>query len=516
MAKTISRLALVAALASTGACVDLSVTNVDAPDRERALSEPGDVEALISGTFRTWWNLQQGNAPGPAMSSMADEITGSQANFGFQDQGMEPPRPIINQTAYQWGYWVYDPWLLTNRALASIRDGLQSIAQLGLQLGENGADNPRILAFAKFMQGLFLGNIALQYDRGFVLDETVDDPLTMELQPYAEVMTAARAKLAEARQIAGQDAFTIPGGWMGPDGYSSADLVRLAHSYEARFMAQVARTPAERAQVDWNGVLSHVDSGVTEDFGVNLDGPSGVWRIVLKTFMGDGSDIDLALLGPADQSGAYSSYEAVAPHQKTPFTVDTDDRRIRGDDSLKAPGAYVHYRPSIIQPAERGGWYQSNYAPWWYYALDQTRLGFAPELTVTEMGFLAAEAYIRTGRPEFALPYINARREAVGKLPPATVDGVSGPRCVPRSAGLLKKASDRLEGACGDLLQTLIYEKQIETAFLYAGSSWYDHRGFGTLRAGRAIQCPIPQVDLDLLGLPVYTFGGTGGEGAAP
>src|SRR5919106_3442788 len=70
MAKTISRLALVAALASTGACVDLSVTNVDAPDRERALSEPGDVEALISGTFRTWWNLQQGNAPGPAMSSM--------------------------------------------------------------------------------------------------------------------------------------------------------------------------------------------------------------------------------------------------------------------------------------------------------------------------------------------------------------------------------------------------------------------------------------------------------------
>jgi hypothetical protein len=516
LAKTTRGLALAAALVSTGACLDLGVTNVNAPDRERALSEPRDVEALISGTFRTWWNLQQGTGPGPAMSSMADEITGSQANYGFQDQGMEPPRPIINQTAYQWGYWVYNPWLFTNRALASIRDGLQSIAQLGLQFGNNGADNPRILAFAKFMQGLFLGNIALQYDRGYVLDETVDEPLKMELQPYAEVMAAARAKLAGARQIAGQNAFTIPGGWMGPRSYSSDELVRLSHSYEARFMAQVARSPAERAQVDWNGVLSHVDSGVTGDFGVNLDGPSGVWRIELKTFMGDDSDIDLALLGPADQSGAYSTYEAAAPGAKTPFIVDTDDRRIRGDASLTTPGAYVHYRPTIIQPAERGPWYQSNYAPWWYYALDQTRSGFAPDLTVTEMGFLAAEAYIRTGRPDLALPYINARRVATGQLPPATVDGVSGPRCVPRSAGLLKKASDRAEGACGDLLQTLIYEKQIETAFLYAGSSWYDHRGFGTLRTGRAVQCPIPEVDLDLLGLPVYTFGGVGGNGTAP
>lgn len=516
MAKTVRGLALAAALVSTGACVDLGVANVDAPDRERALSEAGDVEALISGTFRTWWDLQQGQGPGPALSSMADEITGSQANFGFQDQGMEPPRPIINQTAYQWGYWVYDPWLLTNRALASIRDGLQSIAQLGLQLGDNGADNPRILAFAKFMQGLFLGNVALQYDRGFILDETVEDPLKMELQPFPEVMTAARAKLTEARDIAGKNAFTIPAGWMGTDSYSSDELVRLTHSYEARFMAQVARTPAEREQVDWDEVLSHVNSGVTEDFGVNLDGPSGVWQIVLKGFMGIGSDIDLALLGPADQSGAYSAYEATAPDQKAPFTIDTDDRRIRGADSLKAPGAYVHYRSTIIQPAERGSWYQSNYAPWWYFDLDQTGFGFAPELTVTEMGFLAAEAYIRTSRPDLALPYINARREAVGKLPPATVDGVSGARCVPRSAGLLKKASDRAEGACGDLLQTLIYEKQIETAFLYAGSSWYDHRGFGTLRTGRAVQSPLPQVDLDLLGLPVYTFGGVGGPGAAP
>jgi hypothetical protein len=80
----------------------------------------------------------------------------------------------------------------------------------------------------------------------------------------------------------------------------------------------------------------------------------------------------------------------------------------------------------------------------------------------------------------------------------------------------LKKASARAEGECGDLMQTLIYEKDMETAYLYAGRSWYDHRGWGTLRTGRALQCPLPAVDLELLGLPVYTFGGVGGQSAAP
>jgi len=507
--------ALALALAvSLGACVDLDVTNVNEPDRSRALSQASDVEALISGTFRTWWDLQQGRAPGPAMSSMADEISGSQANYGFQDQGMEPATPIVNQTAYQWGYWVYDPWLLANRALASIRDGLQSIQDLNLQIGQNGADTPRALAFAKFMQGLLLGNIALQYDRGFILDETVDDPTSMELQPYGTVMAAAQSKLAEARQMASQGAFAIPAGWMGTDAYTSEDFIRLTHSYQARYMVQVARTPQERAQVAWSEVISHIDQGVTQDFGVNLDGPSGVWGVVLKDFMGIGSDVDLALIGPADQNGAYVAYEATPPAQKEPFIVETDDRRIHGDTPTD-PGEYVHYRSNLIQPAERGSWYQGNYAPWWYWDIAQTGFGFAPDLTVVEMGFLKAEAHIRMGNPAQALPYINERRTTVGQLPPATVDGVTGDRCVPRAAGLLAKASNRPDGSCADLLQTLIYEKQIETAFLYAGSSWYDHRGLGTLRAGRAYQSPIPEVDLNLLNLEVYTFGGVGGDSSA-
>jgi len=52
------------------------------------------------------------------------------------------------------------------------------------------------------MQGLFLGNIALQYDQGFILDETVADPLTMDLKPYPEVMAEALKKLGpDAKRV---------------------------------------------------------------------------------------------------------------------------------------------------------------------------------------------------------------------------------------------------------------------------------------------------------------------------
>jgi hypothetical protein len=339
----------------------------------------------------------------------------------------------------------------------------------------------------------------------------------MVLDDYPAVMTAARAKLAEARQIAGANSFTVPSGWMGTDSYSSATFIQLTHSYEARFMAQVARTPAERSAVDWTQVLSHVNSGVTQDFGVNLDGPSGNWWSGnhYKAFMGIGSDVDLALLGPADQAGSYVAYEGTAPASKQPFIIDTDDRRISGATPTD-PGLYVHYRANIIQPLERGSWFAGNYAPWWYWDIDQTGFGFAPDLTVKEMGYLAAEAHIRLGQPDLALPFINGPRAANGQLPDATVAGVSGARCVPRSAGLLANApGSPAEGSCGNLMQTLIYEKQIETAFQYAGGVFYDHRGFGTLRAGRAYHSPIPAVDLELLDLPVYTFGGVGGDGSA-
>lgn len=502
---------LVAVLLVLGACMELEIENPNEPDRDRALSTAGDVESLISGQFRTFWLLVQGRGPGPAMDALAEVESGNQANFGLQDQGEMPPIPIVNQVDYIWGYWVFDPFLFQNRGLAAIRDGLQAIESLDLQI----AQGPRLQAFAKFIQGLFHGYQALQFDQAFIIDETVEDAEALELQPYGEVMAAARSYLAQARTIAGDNSFTLPDGWLGPRSYSNDELVRLAHSYEARFMAQGARNPTDRAQVDWNQVLNHIEQGVVQDFGVDLDGPGGRWNAVYKQRSSLNSDAHLALLGPADQSGAYIEWENTEFRDRLPFDVDTDDRRIN-DGTLRGPGKYAVWRDFFTNLPERGTWFLSNYARQWYKDIGDTGFGFAPELTVTEMNLLKAEAYIRLGDPEAALPLINETRVGVGELPPATLEGATGDRCVPRAIGPFAKASNVPEGECGDLWLTLLHETRMEKAFLSAGSVYYDARAFGTLRTGRAIHAPVPMADLQLLGIPHYTFGGVGGEGSAP
>ncbi len=498
--------AAAALLVAAAGCADLDVANPNEPDRERALKNGQDVEALVSGTFRTWWGVQQGAMPtggtniAEAMAAASDEL----ANSGLGGTGEvadEPRIAAINEANYRWGDYLTYPWYNLSRSLAAIRDGLLSVKG-GVKIGTNGADGPRFEAFAKLMQGLAFGDLALIYDKGFVLDETIADPSTVTLIPYTEVMAQARKYLAQARDLAGKSTFTIPTGWMGTASYPSQELIRIASSYEARYMVWVARTPAERAAVDWNTVLIRVQQGITRDFGVQLDGPGGRWAAPHKGSIDP--RMKLPYLGPADQSGGWQRWEQSPPAAKLPFLIDTDDRRVTGGTPTSSGTLIKYWSDQTASPA-RGLYFFSNYTSSVWTQIATTNLGFAPDITVQEMQYLAAEAYIRTNRPELALPIINKTRVENGKLPPATVSGVSGPRCVPRT----------IKGACGNLLETLAWEKQIMLPLITQGSLYYDKRGFGTLRAGTWLQLPVPAKDLISLKLPVYTFGGAGGVSTA-
>lgn len=486
-------------------CADLSVVNPNEPDRDRALKNGQDVEALVSGTFRTWWGVQQGAMPtggtniADALAAASDEIASSGLG-GTGEVSDEPRIAAINEANYRWGDYLTYSWYNLSRSLAAIRDGILSVKG-GVQIGTNGADGPRFQAFAKLMQGLAFGNLALIYDKGFILDETIADPKTVKLIPYPEVMTQARKYLAQSRELAGKSAFTIPTGWMGTSTVTSQEMIRIANSYEARYMVWVARTPAERAAVDWNTVLTLVQQGITRDFGVQLDGPGGRWAAPHK-----GSTdprMRLPYLGPADQSGGWQKWEQSVPSNKLPFLIDTDDRRVTGGTPTTS-GSMIKYWPDQTASPARGLLFFSNYTSTVWNQIATTNLGFAPDITVQEMQYLVAEAYIRTNRPDLALAIINKTRVENGNLPPATATGVSGPRCVPRN----------VKGVCGNLLETLAWEKQIMLPLLTQGSLYYDKRGFGTLRAGTWLQLPVPAKDLISLKEPVYTFGGGGASSA--
>jgi hypothetical protein len=444
----------------------------------------------------------------------SDTHAASALNYGAWDAGFLPRKPVINLPGYQWGYPIEDPWNLLNRANAAIRDGLVMIKS-GLQIGTNGADTPRLRAFGKFMLGMNHAYLAMLYDKGWIVDENIDTQARVQerdLKTYQEVMAAARGYLAEARQIAGQSNFTIPAGWMGPRTYTSQDLIRITRSYEARYMTAVARTKEDRAAVNWNDVLAHIQAGVTADFGVQMDGPNGLWSkgAGLKAASGLNGGVALRLLGPADQSGAWRRWEATEARDRQWFFVETDDRRIHAEGNKEASGTLfqlqkINNQTVVINEAQRGLWYQTPYSTFAWRTIAETSIGFAPDLTVEEMDFLRAEAYIRLNRAAEALPIINKTRVENGKLPPATVTGVSGDRCVPRT----------LAGTCGNLMDALIYEKRLETLWLSAGLDYFDARGFGILVPGTFIHLPVPAMELTALQLPSYTFGGDAG-GAAP
>lgn len=513
--RVIRMLALVAVALSGVACAELEVENFNDPDRERAINTPGDVEALISGSFLPWHrsNFHHSQSSAAAMSVMADDHTATWGNFGMDDSSREPREPINNDPSYGYAYFVENPWTQSYRALSGIRDGLIAI-EGGVEIGDDGEDTHRAITFARFMQGLALATLALQYDQAFILDETTDVEAA-SLVGYQEVSDAAIAKLQEAINLAGQESFTIPDGWMGEiEGRDSDLLVQLAHTYIARIMANTPRSVAERDAVNWGTVLSHLDEGITSDFTVVAQslGCCDIAKSYAGSFTG-WARWDMRSIGPADQSGSFQAWTASSLADRNAFVVDTDDRRITPEGHAASPeegdqGLYVQYEGagSSPWPAARGTYNYSDYRDyrWDYYSDDFS--GVVPLFAVSEVDFLRAEALFRTGDEPGALDIINEYRVNNGELPAATLAGDQSARCVPR---------DGADGSCPDLWEVLKYEKRIETYHSNWAISYFDDRGWGDLVTNTAVHFPVPGEELLLLLQDIYTFGG-GGEGSAP
>jgi hypothetical protein len=236
-------LALLAAVLVAAACADLDVTNTNDPDKERALSTPGDVETLISGTFRTWYLnwMEIGDSPAGTFSCMADQHTASWGNISMKDScsesGFGRIWVINNDPAYGYSYVVEEPWYHAYTVLSSVRDGIISIAgedgildtDDDMQIGDGGEDNPRAIFFVRLMQGLAHMNLGLMYDKGFIFDEGVD-PFEDEILPvpYDELADTAVAFLNMAIDIAEVNSFNIPSSWIALiPGKNNEDMVAL-------------------------------------------------------------------------------------------------------------------------------------------------------------------------------------------------------------------------------------------------------------------------------------------------
>ena len=71
----VRRAALVGTSITLVACMDLTVPNNNNPDRIRATNTPGDVQALIAGTFQRWWPNVYSTTPTVMFGTMGYEFS---------------------------------------------------------------------------------------------------------------------------------------------------------------------------------------------------------------------------------------------------------------------------------------------------------------------------------------------------------------------------------------------------------------------------------------------------------
>jgi hypothetical protein len=473
------------------ACMDLDTVNLNNPDAERALSDASDVESLLGGTFRTWHFSPYGTDPGMTLSVGAEEATSGWGNWTMSGISRFPRAQWTNNlgtSGVQGSTW--------NRhygSLSAVNDAMWAL-QDGLQFGSGGANNKRVEAFGRFMQGMNHAWIALFFDQGYILDERIDleeDPI--ELRPYPEVFDAAIGYFEDAIQVAQANSFSIPTGWFNFVGgsVSNTDLIRLAHTMQALYKPAVARTPEERAAVNWSQVLNHLDQGISGDLYFNGNQPDGWWhRQLYYQAQQIWARVDYMVIGPTDTSGNWEWwYNNGEWGDREEFQIRTSDPRIHAPGNPSAPGTDFFEHGSSNFHAGSPDYRDSRYLPNRYDHWLNRNTPY-PMITERELRFLRAEALLRTGQPAAAAELINVTRVNRGGWEPLT-------------------------GNEPNLLEYLIFEKRIENYGVNGPRAFFDARGWGLLWEGTPHQFPVPGADLELLGMDAYTFGGDQ-EGAPP
>ena len=290
--------AIALALIGAGCTGELDVENPNAPDRERAFSDPATIQAVAGGSIRTWLINRQEYNGGLLINSMADGYSASWNNFNlryYTSEGNECPVRcgwVNNQTSsfypqletFWYGYY---------SALSGANDALTAIRLNNVVITDD-ATTRMVEAISVMIQGVVYGSIAINYDQGFIVDENTDltDPLALPIATREELRDAAVAKFEEAYAIAAAADFTTPDTWTGlTQGitYTSDQIARLIKTLEAQLLAHYPRNAAENGQVNWGQVATlaaaGISSGARYDFGFFQD--LNVWYDGTKNWGND-------------------------------------------------------------------------------------------------------------------------------------------------------------------------------------------------------------------------------------
>jgi hypothetical protein len=536
--------ALVVGLLGTGAC-DLVVQNPTQPETARVLASSSDVESLVSTYYKRWHEgLFRTTGNVSLMGYVQSFEDFSSLSNNCMGQRVTIPRPgndnsIGNGCAAE-QQKVYSYMNEVTRVASSV---LATLNKPGFTLGSASQDN-RAKAFAQFLRGISLGYAALVYDSSAVVDETTDPQDPGALKGYQDVALAAEDALQKSIDFTNASGtsgsgFPLPATWIpSTTSFTTTEFIKLIRSYRARIRANVARTPAERAAVDWTAVIADAQNGITANHDNITNTVSGPFNGVLDAVYAYGTWHQMSpfIIGMADTSGTFAAWIAkplAARGADGSFFMATPDLRWpqgttraaqQTDFALAQCNAggtvckrYFVNRPAGNDPPSSPTWGLSNYdhARWWSWRTNgdasSARNGKLVFMTLAEMNLLEAEGQIRKGNFAAAAPLINKTRVASG-LPAITAfDAVTpvpgGNACVPKVP--VGPSFNTL--ACGNMLEALKWEKRNETAYTGFIQWFMDGRGWGDLPEGTPLEWAPPYQDLQArgrTGAQIYSLGG--------
>lgn len=532
------------------ACTDtLVVDNTNDPDRDRALSRPSDIEAFIGSTYAQIQNATLGgsnDALQTQLQVMGMENTSALANFAMGPRGSIPRTPIENTRNSTGSGGNYRDFTVLHRAARMATIGIAAMNSIGT-LGSPAAD-ARARSFARFVQGVAYGNLAMAYDSSSLVSEDDDAQAIQPLVHYQTMHDQALVMLDSAIAIARATpgSFPLPNTWIAGSALDTTGFFRFIRSYKARIRAGVGRTPAERAAADWTAIIADANTGITADFNIACN-PTAGWDVIwpvqaYATGPANWHQMSQFWLGMADSSGGYDEWLNTTPSLRQPFLVVTADQRFpRGlsciapcplavrtsqiGDSLR-PGfrtftGFPYLRNRQAGEDQPGNALQISMYDFYRSRAFATagRIGNYPIMTRAEIRLLAAEGYIRAGNFAAAIARIDSSRVTNGGLPPlagiadtlALIPG--GVSCVPR---IPNSAAGFQASKCGNVWDAMKWEYRLETMYAGYGMWYFAGRGWGDLPQGTALYWPVPYQEMDTRFQTFYSAGGVGGVGGSP
>jgi hypothetical protein len=583
MIRSVIRSGALAGLVALGACT-LLVENPNSPGTPQVKATAADLENFLGTQYRRWHSGlygTTGNVWG-MMNIMSFENFSTLAN-NCQNARYPVPKTAPGNNNQVGNTCAGEQSLIYNRLSESGRGAADVLRALdgGLTFG-SAAQDARGRAFAEFLRGISLGYLAIVYDSAAIIK--ADDPLTPantaepgELSDYKTVMEEALSALDAAvvaanasTAAAGSNGFPLPAGWMfTTTSMTAPEFIKLVHSYAARLRAENARTPAERAAVDWDKVIADAQAGITADHKITTStttGPNNSWVAQWYAYT-TWHQLTPFIWGQADNSGAYAAWIAAPLTTRgagTPFFMTTPDQRFPQGATRAAQQAdfaltsctnantvckrFIVNRATSDPPnSPTWGAAQYDHARWYSWRTSGSgtaQNGPFPFFLVAELNLLEAEGQYRKGNFAAAADLINRTRTACGPggvpagctarptgngvagdpgggLPAVTADATApvpgGADCVPKKPSGATSAGGGTV-ACGDLFEALKWEKRVETAFTQFGGWFLDSRGWGDLAETVPYHWAPPFQELQArfrVGAQIYSVGGANPTGGA-